>query len=238
MKIMVCSKDIQMTQRLQKIVSDLGHETVAYMNELDRLKLIRPDVIMLQTGFDMLEQLCAFAAHPDNPNPAIILIGKEQECTIQSFRLGAADFLALPVAVDDVKDSLAKVSRLNTAQTTRLAKKPAEKQVRQYIAARTHRGVELLPLSDVYYFAADQKYVKVRHKGGVMLINETLKDLEEEFGDLLFRIHRNALVNLEYLDVLETPSSGQYQVRFRGLDDVLLVSRRHLPALREKITSI
>ena len=68
-----------------------------------------------------------------------------------------------------------------------------------------------------------------------MLIDGSLRDLEQKFGEKLLRIHRNALVNIKYLDLLETVSSGQYQVRFLGIEDVLAVSRRHLPALRDKI---
>lgn len=238
MKIMICSQDTMMTQRLQKIVNSMGHETAPCTGELDRLKLTRPDVLMLSLDTHNLEELCAFATNPKNPNPAIILMGREELCDIRSFRLGASDFLPLPIVVEDVQASLHKIMQINAAQKSQLIKKSAEKHVRQYISARTHRGVELMPLSEVYYFAADQKYVKVRHKSGMMLIDETLKDLEKEFGDFLFRIHRNALVNLEYLDVLETPSAGQHQVRFRGLNDALCVSRRHLPALRDKISSI
>lgn len=110
--------------------------------------------------------------------------------------------------------------------------------MREHIAARTHRGVELVKLTDIYYFTADQKYVKVRHKDGIILIDETLKELEQEFGDRLFRVHRNAIINLSFLDYLEALDVGQYQVRFKGIDETLAVSRRHLPMLRDKIQSM
>ncbi|MDR9778528.1 LytTR family DNA-binding domain-containing protein, partial [Rhizobium hidalgonense] len=71
--------------------------------------------------------------------------------------------------------------------------------------------------------------------GGQVLIDETLKDLETEFGDLFIRIHRNALMAVSYLDGIEFIGTGQYQVRCRGIDERLAVSRRHLPQLREKI---
>lgn len=234
MKVMVFAEDA-MRQRLKKIAHELGCEVLDKSDE-SNLKSLRPHLVFAQARFLHLATLCQEMKLLSNP-PALILIGTEEECTIDSFRLGACDFLVQPVSVDDVKTALTKAANLNAVQADNLAK-PTQKQARQYIAARTHRGVELMPLSQVYYFAADQKYVKVRHKDGVMLIDETLKDLEEEFEGFLFRIHRNALVNLAYLDVLEAPVSGQYRVRFRGLDDVLYVSRRHLPALREKISRI
>lgn len=88
------------------------------------------------------------------------------------------------------------------------------------------------------YEIIDQKYVKVRHKDGIVLIDETLKELEQEFEDRLFRVHRNAIINLSFLDFLETLDAGQYQIRFKGIDETLAVSRRHLPALRDKIQSM
>ena len=109
---------------------------------------------------------------------------------------------------------------------------------RHQIAAKTYRGVELVPLENIYYFLADQKYVTVRHKNGSVLIDETLKDLESEFGDQFIRIHRNALVSIQFLEGLEVVNSGQYQVRCRELDERLAVSRRHLPLLRERIQKL
>lgn len=113
-----------------------------------------------------------------------------------------------------------------------------EKVQRQQIAAKTYRGLELIPVENIYYFLADQKYVTVRHKNGSVLIDETLKDLETEFADRFIRIHRNALISLDYLDGLEMVSSGQYQVRCRELDERLAVSRRHLPLLRERMQNL
>lgn len=106
---------------------------------------------------------------------------------------------------------------------------------RQQIRAKTYRGLELIPLENIYYFLADQKYVAVRHKNGSVLIDETLKDLEQEFAEKFIRIHRNALISIDYLEGLELVTSGQYQVRCREIEDKLTVSRRHLPILRERI---
>ena len=95
-----------------------------------------------------------------------------------------------------------------------------------------------MPVENIYYFLADQKYVTVRHKHGSILIDETLKELEQEFSEKFIRIHRNALVSVDYLDGLEVVTSGQYQVRCRELDERLAVSRRHLPGLRERIQKL
>ena len=55
---------------------------------------------------------------------------------------------------------------------------------------------------------------------------------------MFIRVHRNALLAIHYLDGLELLPGGQYQVRFRGINEKLVVSRRHLPQLREKMQTL
>ena len=109
---------------------------------------------------------------------------------------------------------------------------------RQQIVAKTYRGIEHIPIDDIYYFLADQKYVTVRHKQGRVLIDETLKDLEQEFPDQFIRIHRNALVAIQYLDGIEIVSSGHYQIRCRDIEERLVISRRHLSSLKERLQKL
>jgi two-component system response regulator AlgR len=137
----------------------------------------------------------------------------------------------------ELQQVLDQLTKLTQAQMSNLKQKEDmdNQTQRHQIAAKTYRGVELVPVENIYYFLADQKYVTVRHKNGSVLIDETLKDLELEFGEQFIRIHRNALVSVHYLEGLEVINSGQYQVRCRELDERLSVSRRHLPNLRERI---
>lgn len=73
----------------------------------------------------------------------------------------------------------------------------------------------------------------------MVLIDGTLKDLEKELGNEVFRIHRSALVNLKYIERLESINSGSgHQIKFKGIDDVVPVSRRHLPSLRKKLEEL
>ena len=71
-----------------------------------------------------------------------------------------------------------------------------------------------------------------------MLIEETLKSLEEEFTGQLIRIHRNALVAVRHLCGLEKASNGHFSVRLHGIDDCLEVSRRHIAGVRQRIKSL
>lgn len=103
------------------------------------------------------------------------------------------------------------------------------------LSARTRRGLELVPLNEIRFFQTDLKYITVRHENGEVLIDDTLRDLENEFGDKVVRIHRNALVMMDHLGVLERDARGHYQVKMRGVDEKLAVSRRHVSGLRKLV---
>lgn len=242
MKIIIYGHDTSTSERLERILGDEHEILVCHgttEQTINAIKTYHPEVLIFSVALAELEDLCTFVRQLLPHPPALVVVGKEGHDALRAFELGACNYLLSPVSKEEITLALQRTTQLNAAQALALAQKSGnQKRTRQYIAARTHRGVEMVAMSDVYYFAADQKYVKVRHKDGVVLIDETLKDLEEEFKGVMFRIHRSALVNLEYLDMLELMDSGQYRVRFRNIDEALAVSRRHLPALREKIHHI
>ena len=128
--------------------------------------------------------------------------------------------------------SLVRAGRLTRAQLQRLAAGSAAR--RTHIAARRREGLRLIPIEEVQYFLADQKYTTVRHVGGEDLIEDSLRLLEREFGVAFVRIHRNALVGVKYLERIERNADGQYFVRLRGCEAPLQVSRRMAGELKER----
>ena len=107
------------------------------------------------------------------------------------------------------------------------------------MCTREHDQLKLIPISDIRYFNADQKYVTVHHSGGESLIDDALKSLEDEFADNFVRIHRNALVALDQIDYLQKTDDGKTVVVMRSDDgvaaDELPVSRRHLAEVRRRL---
>src|SRR5690606_29197768 len=82
---------------------------------------------------------------------------------------------------------------------------------------------------------AEEKYVVVHHARGQDLIEESLKSLEEEFGDLFVRIHRNCLVARRELSELRRGPDGHVQALLRSGGPALEVSRRCVPVLRQAL---
>ena len=245
MRIVVCDDEPLARERLARIVQESGHQVVAQATTgaeaIVAVKTQQPDIILLDIRMPEMDGVrCAQALNELEHPPAIIFVTAYDHYAIAALKANAIGYLLKPANKDELLEALNKAKNLNAAQLNEIRKleDPTARPIREHIAARTHRGVELLKLTDIYYFTADQKYVKVRHKDGIVLIDETLKELEQEFEDRLFRVHRNAIINLSFLDYLETLDAGQYQVRFKGINETLAVSRRHLPALRDKIQSM
>jgi len=216
-------------------IADSGEEAVRQAIRLE------PDIVLLDIrmpGMDGMEagkQLSTLASPP-----AVIYCTAFGEHAIEAFEVNASAYLMKPVRREALMDALSRISRVNKVQKESVLGREvtSEDRSRTHISAKTRRGIELIPLTEVKFFQADHKYVTVRHMGGEVLIDDTLRDLESEFGDRLVRIHRNALVMTDHLEGLERDPSGHYQVRMRGIDEKLDVSRRHVSGLRRLVQSL
>lgn len=104
--------------------------------------------------------------------------------------------------------------------------------VRSRIVVRSLRGVELVPVQDVRYFLADQKYVTVHYGEGQTITTEVLDRLEVEFGERFLRVHRNALVAVKFIEELVRLAPRCFELRIAGLSERIPVSRRRVAAVR------
>ena len=140
---------------------------------------------------------------------------------------------------DKLEDALKMAARLNAVQLAALRGPEDNKpRMRSHISARVRGNLVLIKTADILYFQADQKYITVRHSAGEVLIEEALKDLEEEFANKFVRIHRNALVALDGIVALERDALGRTVVKLKGISETLEVSRRHLPGLRATLKQL
>ena len=99
-----------------------------------------------------------------------------------------------------------------------------------------------MPLAEVLYFKAEQKYITVRTAARSYILDGTLNDLEARYAAGFLRIHRNALVarrairTLEkHFDPEELEGGESWAVRLHGLGELLAVSRRQVAAVREEM---
>ena len=102
--------------------------------------------------------------------------------------------------------------------------------------------LRLIPVAEIAYFRADQKYVSVYHDKGQNLLDESLKSLEAAFGDDFVRIHRAALVAVDRIERLEKTSDGKVRIVLRDDsqrdDKELIISRRHVAEVRRRLKKL
>lgn len=247
-RVLICDDEPlardRLRRMLEKVPATLCVGEAEHGQELlEMVPQAHPDLILLDIRMPGMDGLQAASRLSDGDSPpAIIFCTAYDEHAIEAFKVNAVDYLMKPVRQEDLEAALNKASRINKAQMNAVRRElgedtPAESGEREYISARSRRGIELIPVADVRYFLADQKYVTVRHSQGETLLDETLKDLETEFGERFLRIHRNALVALNYIEGLEH-RGNQYQLRIQGIEERLTVSRRHASAVKKLLQSL
>jgi two-component system response regulator AlgR len=247
-RVLICDDEPLARDRLRRMLEKVPATLCVGEAEngqalLQQVPQVHPDLILLDIrmpGMDGL-QVASRLSESDNP-PAIVFCTAYDQHAIEAFKVNAMDYLLKPVRQEDLEAALNKAGRINKAQMNAVREDSGDGSAegngeREYISARSRRGIELIPVADVRYFLADQKYVTVRHSQGETLLDETLKDLETEFGDRFVRVHRNALVAINYVEGMEHKGS-QYQLRLQGIDERLTVSRRHASAVKKLLQSL
>ncbi|MEQ3763319.1 MAG: LytTR family DNA-binding domain-containing protein [Alcanivorax sp.] len=197
------------------------------------LQQFNADVVLLDIQMPGLDGLQAAEriAELEKP-PVIIFCTAYDDHAVSAFRVNAADYLLKPIRKEDLARALCRaIERLE-----RSAASP-EASARTHISAKTAQGLTLIPVENVIYFSADQKYVSVHHLDGETLIDDSLKQLEEEFPQHFLRIHRSTLVAVDRISGIENTDEGAI-LCLKGLDDPLPVSRRHVASVKRFIKGV
>jgi two-component system, LytTR family, response regulator AlgR len=240
-RVLIVDDEPPARERMRRLLGELGNSEVVGEcgagDEAVRLAgELRPDVVLLDVrmpGMDGLEAARHMAALPIPP--AVIFTTAYDTYAVEAFDAEAVGYLLKPVRGERLAAALERASRVALAKLERVATTDGRPAARTHVAARLRDTVKLIPVRDIYYFSADQKYTSVRHAGGTDLIEESLRALEVEFGERFVRVHRNALANVQQLAAIERDTEGQYDVVLRDIGEKLRVSRRLAGELRERL---
>lgn len=235
-QVLIVDDEFLARERLKRLLLDRESFSVCGeaehgMAALDWLQKNHADIMLLDIqmpGMDGLE-VAAKVRQLENP-PVIIFCTAYDEHALEAFRVQALDYILKPVSPEELIRALNRASEWlnNPANSTALN----SNTTRTHLTANSHKGFERIAVADIIACVAEQKYVRVLHEGGELLVDESLKQLEEEFPQLFIRTHRSALVALERLHLLQAQQGG-HQILLHGLAEPIPVSRRHLAKVKE-----
>lgn len=242
MNVLIVDDEHLARQRLRKLLSatpeyQIIGEAETGEDALRKTQASHPDVVLMDIrmpGMDGIEA-ARYINRMSNP-PAIIFTTAFSDHALNAFEAHAIDYLLKPIKQSRLEAALDAAKRMNKAQLSQL-REDETGGAREKICVKSRGTLELIPIDEIIYFKADQKYVTLRTADQEYLIEESLKTLEDEFTHQFVRIHRNALVAQNMLHGLTKNNLGHASISFNEIDDLLEVSRRHLPAIRKKLRS-
>ncbi|WP_322029441.1 LytTR family DNA-binding domain-containing protein [Paraburkholderia sp. J76] len=104
---------------------------------------------------------------------------------------------------------------------------PREAPLR-YLRASSGNDIRMVPVEDVLYFEAADKYVVVTTRGGELLIRTSLRELCAQLDPARFwQVHRGTVVNVDQVESASVSAMGKMTLRLRGHAGSLDVSRQY-----------
>jgi two-component system response regulator AlgR len=218
---------------------DVAGEAANGRDALEAIARLAPDLVLLDIRMPVMDGLetARHLATLSTP-PAVIFCTAYGDHALAAFEANAVDYLLKPVRSERLQAALAKAKRWSGDKAREVASAVEPGRMRTHLCARVRGSLVLVPVIDVDYLLAEDKYVVVHHARGEVLIEEPLKALEDEFDERFVRIHRNCLVARSKLTGLTRTPDGRLFATIEGVGATLEVSRRNLPALRKLIRTL
>jgi len=241
MKLLVVDDEPLAQQRMKQLLGDIDLvESVAVANNgiqaIDACKSNKPDVILMDIrmpGMDGLEA-AQHLSKMEEP-PAIIFTTAYDEYALKAFSVSAVDYLLKPVRQSALRSAIEKARSLNTAQLNAVK---SQHEGRTNITAKISGNIRLIPVKDIIYFQAELKYVTVKYLDGETIIEDTLKELQQEFSESFVRIHRNAIISKKFIKGINRDSQGRSFAVLENDEKRLEISRRHLSVVKKLISQL
>ena len=207
----------------------------------------RPDILFLdikmpgKSGLEAAQELAE--EWPENEAfPLIVFVTAYDEYAISAFEHAAADYVLKPISdarlgktivrlqerlqqrLQQNGDGDAALERLIGQLHNMQARSSAEPLT--MIRAAVGNQIRMIPINDVIYFEASDKYINVVTADSESLIRTSLKELLPQIDSRQFwQVHRGTIVNHLCIQMAIRDESGKLSLKLRGRSESLAVSR-------------
>lgn len=250
-RILVIDDDSVMCQYLSLVLSEnkyLVQSASTGKEGIKAAKEISPDLIICDVllpdidGFHVIKELQKQQLTKNVPVIFISACKTEIDDIRRAMELGADDYLIKPFKPEEILKSvevrmkkyqeLLKASKQESKKTPG-SKKPISKEKSKWILVRGG-NIELINTDKILYLLAEADYTKVfTDDGKKHMVSRLLKKWEEILPKENFlRIHRSAIVNLDYVKKIEKWFNSAYRIYIQNTGEPLTVSRRYVPKIK------
>jgi len=192
---------------------------------------LNPDLIFLdiqmpgKSGFDLLEEL--------QIDSKVIFVTAYDEYAIRAFEVNARDYLLKPVNRERLAQAIERLKTDQEIEDTVQIKLDLIDNI--FLMVNNHH--QFVKIGSIIKITSAGNYTEIytslKLKG---LVLKSLKDWEVRLPHNYFvRIHRNAIINLEYVDHVEEWFNYSYKVFLKEIDEPLVMSRRYAAKLKNRI---
>lgn len=241
LNILITDDEAPARSRLRDLLADIDnvHIVAEAKNGKEALDLageLQPDIVLLDIRMPEMDGIEAAQHLQKLPKPpAIIFTTAFDSYAIQAFDMNAVDYLLKPIRFERLQTALKKAHALLPRQLAALT--PLSPQ-RTHLSITERGRILLVPLTDIIYLRAELKYITVRTAEHEYLIEESLTHLEQEFGDIFIRLHRNCLVASAYITGYEKRNydehgEKQWVALLKNVPETIAVSRRQQHLIRQ-----
>jgi two-component system LytT family response regulator len=203
---------------------------------LAQINLLRPEVVFMDiqmpemTGLEVLKRLdCA---------PHIVFTTAYDQYAVTAFELNAVDYLLKPFTRARFDAAVARLLEPVQAAPEAMGAALAQAITRvpgrlERILVRDRGRIFPLSLNEIAYLKADAKYTAIAARGQTFLVRIGISELEAQLDPARFiRIHRSALVNLDFVESMKADEQSQLLIQMRD-GTSLTASREASKVLRE-----
>lgn len=217
---------------------DIVGEAVNGIQAKKMIEEMRPDCAFLdikmpgRSGMEVAKETAGICR--------VVFISAYDQYALDAFENEAVDYILKPVSAERLAKTMMRLkaqidsnSPINNTVDIfeRLMLKmntPPAQRYLKWIRAQVMDTVILVPVKNIYFFQASDRYTLVMTKNEEYLIRKTITELDVKLDPEMFiRIHRGTIVNADYIDNISHLPSSRGQLRLKDRPEVHHISRSY-----------
>lgn len=206
-------------------------EAEDFKSAVTAIEANNPDVIFLdiqmpgKSGFDLLKEV--------ETKAKIIFVTAFDEYAIRAFEVNALDYLLKPINPIRLQKAIERLQENQQSDDVPLKKLVYDDR----LFINFNSKMQFLKISEILLISSAGDYTEITLVNGEKgLTLKSMKEWQERLPENYFcRIHRSSIINLDFIEKMEEWFNYSYRVYLKTLKEPLLLSRRYVARLKEKM---